>query len=111
MVLFIIAILFLILAFVCHARFSKRLLWISAAVVIAAASAFFWTDPFLAAAGCQTDPIEGVLCPEPTLLTQIAIAHSAIAVFALAAGVFAAPAITLVALWFETRYRRRARNG
>lgn len=111
MVLFIIAILFLILGLACHARFSKRLLWISAAVVIAAATAFFWTDSYLAAAGCQTDPFTGVVCPEPTLLTHIAVAHSAIAVFALAAGVFAAPAITLVALWFETRYRRASREG
>lgn len=111
MALFIIAFLFLIFGFFCRAHLARRLLWGSAILVLIAMSSFFWVDGHFAAAGCDGNILSGLSCPDPSFLTRVAIAHAAMGIYALAAGVFAAPAITIIALWLETRHRRKARDA
>ena len=106
MVLFVIALLFLGIGLFCRRQTARWLLWGASIFFAVGGLGLVWPDMYYAAQGCAVT--DGALsCPTPpTLVLRLAMMHQIAAQLVLAAGVFAAPAVTLIALWLERRFRR-----
>lgn len=90
----------------CRAPHARHLLGVAALLALAGGTAFIWAGGQLARAGCDGAVLAGLTCPDPDLLTRLAMAHLSFGAMALTAGAIVAPAAMIVALWLEIRYRR-----